>query len=232
MIYNELVLLDIVKSTFGVPQNLIELDDERILHILTTEVRRDFSKYHPLEQTFTLTEADLVDAYSNIYNIPEEKCSEVLNVKLVLDDATSVLSGFSSANRQVDYDLFDSLDRSLLNQGSSRAGQLTFRFQHPNLLTVNERSSNTLIVKANRLHLEDFSTVAFNEQDIVERYAKINIAEKLVGIRRKYGSFNTPLGEIQLDLETINEIISGKVEFMESERKAGNLTKRIPLIIA
>lgn len=232
MVYNELVLLDIVKSAFGVPENLIELDDERIIHILTTEVRRDFSKYHPLEQTFTLNESDLVNIDSNIYIIPEDKCKEIMNVKLVLDDATSVLSGFSAANRQVDYDLFDSLDRSLLNQGSSRAGQLTFKFQHPNKLAVNERSSNTLIVKANTLHLEDFSSVAFNEQDILERYAKINIAEKLVGIRRKYGTFNTPFGEIQLDIETINEIIAGKTEFMESERKAGNLTKRIPLIIA
>lgn len=230
--YTELDLLESVKSAFGVPNNLIELDDERILNFLIKEVRRDFSKYHPYERTFTLTESDLINVNSNIFTIPEEKCSEIINVKSVLDDATSVLSGFSASNNRVDFDLLDSIDRTMSTQGSSRSGELTFKFQHPNELTVFERSSNTLVVKVNRLHLADFSTVSYNEQDILERYAKINIAEKLIAIRRKYGSFNTPFGEIQLDLETITEILASKQEFMESERKAGNLTKRIPFIIA
>lgn len=229
MRYNELHLLEVVKDTFGVPHNLLELDDEKLLHLLTNEVRRNFSKYHPMEKILYVNDANLVDQNSNVFLLPEDE--EIINVKSVIDTAYSTMSGLNMRGR-VGTDIYDLIDATLMNPGSSRDNQLTFKFQHPNILTVNERFSGELVIKANILHAIDFSTVSYNEIDLLEKYAKISVAERLLGIRRKYGTFNTPIGEIQLDLETINEIIQGKNEFIESERRVGNLSKRVPLIVA
>ena len=121
MIYNELNLLEVVKDTFGLPHNLLELDDEKLIHILTGEVRRNFSKYHPLEKIVSLDSSHLDgrEFTTNRFIIPEELCSEIMNVKMVLDASSSYMTGLMST-KSVGKNLFDMIDSALMQQYTSR----------------------------------------------------------------------------------------------------------------
>ena len=191
-----------IKKKLGFPYTIIEKSDEDILQdIIYDEALKTFSKYFPLEELIRREDCEKDPNYEAVWNFPTNFQNRVISVKKVID-----------VNSEWDFKLVT--NNSIRIFGSE---------------TTTNQAYITIIAKT--LHKKDLSTIPINQEDIFIEYCTILLAEELLPIKKEFTRLGSPIGDIELNTEILQNIVDKKVEFMEKKfYNSAKLSKRIPIV--
>ena len=219
--FNERYVLEFIKIKLGFPYNIIEVDDDFILDSCITgqNILKQFSTFFPLEEIVTITRSNIIEGYNNRYHLPIEE--EIINVKKVLPtdfDNLGVID-FQSYNP-----IMNAID-GLLNDVQKIP--TTFKYIHLNSIEIyGSYFPSSFKIVCNCIHKRDLSTIPIGLQSKFITLALADLSSKLLAIRTKYNSINTPFGEINLSLDLLNTYIEDGKNLIENEFKSpSNLIK-------
>jgi hypothetical protein len=200
-------VLEDVKGRFGYPHTIIEISDEDILRkVIHGKALTLFSKFYPRSVMLYLGDMDIDTQRRNVFKIPSSKFDKILDVTDVID------GGGDKATFT-----FDGVD-------SIRV------FGEENTI---EFGTKNHIVKINAVHKPDLSSINFEHEEIFVHTCMVELARLILPIRKHFPTISTPVGEIQLDIETPQALIDGWEEFRrEYYYHAGTYSSRKPFRIA
>jgi hypothetical protein len=226
---NETDMLDYVKGRLGFPYNPIELKDDELLNIIIRKARREFSKYYPVEYLVDLTDSNRVGpAISNIYQLTLPEGQELLSIRKIIDYNNSSLKAYTRySNKELSFNYFDN---DIIND--IETDHISYKILPNNQVQVLSGATARMTAICNIEHAMDFSTVTSqNHVEALEEFALGEVCIRLFSVRSMYSTVNTPLGEINLNLDFLRERIEEYKTFKENIAKAAALNRINPVYV-
>jgi hypothetical protein len=205
-------IVSYIKRTLGTPFVSIELVDSIIETIVIEDVLPIFTQYVPDSNRIIIDKSkkdQRVDPkIKNLYWVRDPDEREVLCVV----DVTETHGALIASNYPIILPIgsYESLPEMVLNIHKAEyamkysTSDLTWK-QEQNLNQVwiygNDSLSNYYSVRYTRTHAEDLSTVPY---EYIQSFRDLSLAQVQIvlgNIRQKYGTLNTPLGDIQINTE-------------------------------
>jgi len=222
--FNTSRVLDYVKSSLGFPFVQIELTDEQIMDYIKTYTLREFSQYVPWVKKIPMNlqlESLKVADRQNEYYIFVNEGEEIMNVAEIYypnDDlyfyGHPVLGPVDHYGlREFAYQAVTAMDVKMYSSYDR-----TFEFIHPNIVRispVNAIQTQYVTVEAEMIQPSDFSKIPNEFQVLFCKFAAADIKIRLFHARSKYQNLRTPFGEINLNLEAVQEGKEEKRELLE-----------------
>jgi len=108
---------------------------------------------------------------------------------------------------------------------------MSFDFIHPNKIRIYRAVNiNYTVITAKVLHSKDLTSIPYNEEDIFIELCTILLAEELLPIKKEFARVGTPIGDIEMDIETVQRYVDSKQDFFDKKlHNVSKLSKRLPL---
>lgn len=248
--FNEQTVLNYIKTNLGVPFNILEFDDDFLINevIVNHNYLKEFSAYFPKEEHIPLVRENslsyimneekdkkpeenknqsyLKEVEDNIWLIEPKDGSEILGVKRIIHNSLHDL-----------YQVYDVMhyshptDISTYNLNSSMlAPTLTYKFTYPNKLQVfglgvNFRLAYASIAVCETVH-KGLETIPSSLHFAYNKFCLYTTAVLLLHVRTKYENFSTPFGELNLNLNWLQDLAAKKAELIEEFRRPSNFNQR------
>lgn len=243
--FNETTVLEYIKREFGVPFNILEFDDDYIVEKVIRDQTnlKEFSRYFPKEERVILDthnneravleklynsnpkkykDMPLPTVDSNIWVLDSD--NEILGVKRIINnpinDSLAYYADMYSIDNPVESATFD-LTRSFMNK------PITHKFLHPNRVEIKGycRPGRMLAI-LETVHDNDLSTIPSSLHIDYKNLCVYNTAELILRVRNKYTNMSTPFGELNLNIDWIQQIADKKMELIQSFAAPSNFTSR------
>lgn len=226
------MLVDHVKSRFGVSHRKIELDDEAIVNCLVDTTLKTLSIYAPYYCTLKLNLAqNEVMPGMNTYFVPEVLGDEftVMSIEQafptsgsnVMSSGAAGATFFMPAGTDIQNIITSLAAAKFANMMQTQAiNPFTFEYLPPNMIRFNHNmSTSDMMLIARTTHRKDFSTFPFGMLDTIKELAFYDVALDIYSIRRHFSNMRTLFAEINLDMEMFNGIPAERREFIANLRK-------------
>lgn len=243
--FNENTVLDYVKQTLGVPFNIIEFSDEELINniILNHNYLKEFSQYFPKEERIELNmennQSTIIEKlkttnpekYEKYKRQPElsnrwvlDVDNEILGVrKIISSSSNEVLAFYSDVinyGNPVDF-ATTQMTRSLVEQ------PMTHIFYYPNIVEVKGYPKNRIMTAVlDVVHDNDLSSIPSTLHHSYNKLCLYNTASALLGIRYKYANMSTPFGELNLNIEYLQQLADKKQELIQEFKSPANFASR------
>lgn len=224
--YSEQDLLTYIKEMFGYPYNPIELNDTLLTDIIKRTVR-DFSKYFPHRENIVLNpQVNGVPGNLRNYIIQGPNPSmELLTVTQIIGYPFAVNDIYREISiGMYDNDMVNSINKYIVTFQLGSNGEIT--------LLNNYSMSTNFIAKCTFTHSLDLSTIKNKHQEALEAIACSYTAKRLLAIRSMYETVGTGLGDVNLNLQYLNDLIEAGNQQIEELKKAAVLAKYQPVLVS
>jgi len=201
-------VLGFCKLHMGWPYKSTEHSDETIKNYIDTHTINLFSSYVPDVANMTFTAADAVpgsDSHEYLINDPED--CDILDVKDVIH---SISDAFVTNHPWLFFPTYDDLPGHYMDIFRSRTQAMlsvtkkAYEFRPPNKLYIMPaRMITDFVVKYERTHPLDYSTIPAQFISIFLDLALADVKDLFASIREQYQNINTPWGEIPLNPEAL-----------------------------
>ena len=200
-----------VKMKLGYPHTPLEYSDDEILNYCRTVTIPEFSKWVPdvKELPLDLSDPSVGTEKPNEFKIVDPDGRPILNVvDVIFDQSNLIMSGFpilgtmgSDEDTILDYNL------QTFRGGMARKTSMFnyyYEFIKPNILRITPTpSKGPILVVYERYHLEDFSTIPPEFTTYFLDLCFADVALWLCRTRSIFRMFNTPFGDIELNIEDL-----------------------------
>lgn len=225
---NSTRLLDHIKGELGFPHIQIEVTDDVIIERIQRFSLRSFSYYVPYVKKTNLNitvTSNKVPGRANEYYISDDEGLEILNVKkLYFPQSDLLIHGHPPIGpvshielRQWALDVEMSMATKMFS-----SWDYTWEFMHPNVVRISPAPNTSadlanITVEYETIQPDDFRGIPNDLQMIFLDYALADIMILIGRIRKKYadGNLRTPMGEIPLSAEILDEGKEKKRELTE-----------------
>ena len=221
--------LSYIKRNMGYPKVSIELSDQDLIDIIQTESRILFQQYVPhSKRRFINKYSKKYRIKKNLYWVRDNNDLEIFWVQDVTPDETSALAtGWPYSLPTISVDnipyMLESINRAKINNQWSRSGLKWYQEHQGNQVWI--FSEDGLCTRYSILytceHNPDLSSIsgeyAIDFMNICLGFSKIAAGS----IRSKYGSLQTPVGEIPINNELAaegKELINATVEKLNTTK--------------
>jgi len=209
---DESTVLDYVKTQLVVPYMPLEINDEQIISIVRTTTLITFSRYVPDINEVTVNPSDPTyqTEHSNIYRILDPDGLPIIDVVAIYMDmngqyiAGHPLYGLLSGDY---HSVIEYIEQT--NQANTvfmfSQYRVTIEYIKPNLLRVTPNERYKFLVKYEREHKSDFSTIPNEFKMHFLKLAYADVARYIAKIRSQFREVNTPFGTIELNPDSLIE---------------------------
>jgi len=226
-------VLDFVKTELGYPYMIIEIPDEQIMNnIIQKEALLMYSNYYPYVETRTLTDDMLAENWMRKPPAGFTKLSTTIKfTKTNRDDSykfgkkDSLLKvppnespANMTASNMIKIDDEDLIRVVKVLSGIEEIGFTQFD-KHKYLLhwDIDTYWGNSTVIQMHKTHRQDLSSMNYEDFNRFKKLCLILTAKKILPIRRYNSQISTPIGEITVDVETVQMIADSLPEFIEKE---------------
>ena len=243
--FNENTILAYIKKMLGVPFNILELNDETLINdvILDHSFLKEFSQYFPKEERITLSqennERTIIESlkkknpnkykdinfknkFHNVWLLDSK--NEIIGIRdIIHNPANDILAYYGDimtyAN-PVETATYD-LTRSMIEK------PITFKFYYPNKVEVlGYNRSYDMIAIVDVVHDKDLSSIPSSLHLEYQKLCLYNTANLVLHIRQKYNNMSTPFGELNINVEWMQELAGRKQELLQQFKSPGNFASR------
>jgi hypothetical protein len=207
MLQNWNNIISHIKYSLGIPYNLLEITDDDIINFLKNQVLPEFSQYVPNKLFIQLTPADSTGVNNQTFhqyeyklNIPDE--IYVLGVENVFFNQSSPFSENSWSSMFVDpTDIVLSNAYTTLRESLQVVPE--FNYLPPRTITLSLLMGNGVIAEVNTIHnaLDTIPPDLYN--NTFKKMCLSGVLKYLYNIRSKFSNLTTPFGEIQLNIQDL-----------------------------
>jgi len=210
-----------IEANIGYKFRDIEIDDNEIMDAIINHTLPVFSSYFPCQYRKFLTPCDRVPDTMNQFFIdstdPQEPY-EILGVSQIyvgdynnLGYDTSMILGYNYASGFSN--IFANLGRMAINP-------VVFEFIPPNRVEIRPNSYKTnFLIELKVVHPPHLRTIHPGMEEYFKRLALYDIQIYLYNIRSRFQTLNTPFGQIDLNLDILNDAFSKREELLELFRR-------------
>lgn len=208
MIQNWNNIINFIKYNLGVPFNLLEISDDDIIEFLKNQVLPEYAQYEPHKLFVKLTSANITKTQLNrTYN--EYEYTIDLPDDIYITGIENVMWNTSSTFAESSWSsiLIDPTDIVLSNAYSAMRQSLQvipeFNYMPPRTIVLSVNMGNGIIAEVNTIHdkLETISPDLYN--NVFKQMCLSAVLKYLYNIRSKFSSVSTPFGDIQLNLQDL-----------------------------
>jgi len=217
------IVLDYVKRNLGFPYNFIEITDEDILSYIRNYALREFSRYKPYVYTYFITKDMKIS--DDTFRIPLEADHEILSIKKIIPDMSAYMIPGYQINPFPSFDRMPEFHLKNMKAGTQYTMSwynFSFEFLPPDRIRIIPNMLDSFAVRANLIHLPDFSTIPEDWSKIFLDLALANVLEYVASIRSQFQNFSTPFGEIPVSSENMlsraSDIRSRVIETLRGAR--------------
>jgi len=219
-----------VKKKLGYPHTPIEYSDDEILDYCRTVTIPEFSKWVPdtKEYVVDLGSPEVQTEKPNEYKLIDPDGRPILNVvDVVFDQSALITSGFPVIGTLgADEDTVLQYHLQTFRGGMALKTSM-FNYYHefvkPNILRITPTPpARPVLVVYERYHLEDFSTIPPEFATYFLDLCFADVALWLCRTRSIFRTFNTPFGDIELNVEDLRSEAQELRSRLLEELKAAN----------
>jgi len=209
-------VLNFIKQRLGHPYVPLELTDELIVtDIIQKEALQMYSNFYPFieyrQADMTMLPEFWVDFENEQPNESPHNITESNMIMVKDEDLIAVMEIFGG-QRNMDFTQID------------RHKYLIHEDIHTRYIDI--------VLKMKKYHRKDLSTIKPQDYRRFMELCLILTAQRLLPIRKFASQISTPVGEIQLDVETVQTLADSWQEFKEKELdNVRTFARRSPLII-
>jgi len=227
---NESTVLNYIKTKLALPYLPLELSDDDILNIVRYITIPFFSKYIPDVYELSIDSSD--DKYKtnkdNEFKILDPDGLPILNVlECIFDQSAMTMSGEpimglmgGDWNSLIKYVSDVEKGRSISKYSAMR---YTIEFKAPNIIRIMPKPSGKFIVRYEREHKHDFSTIPTEFKTHFLDLAYADVANQVSKIRQHFREIQTPFGTVELNTDKLDEEIRDIRDKFMDELKNYNL---------
>ena len=196
-------VLNYVKTEL--PQQIIELSDKEIIDVIKTKTLPLFSQYFPAKEKYIIDETHLCDESTGSFKIPIDDTGRIIDI---YDVYLNIAGGdvVSTKDRVIDSLLGGWLSK--MNDVTSPAPIPYLDPTNPGCITfgqdlsyVSQYLPMTIILKVIHKDLSTIPTEYFYRFFLPLAAADVKLT--LAKARMKYGMLNTPIGQINLNVDAL-----------------------------
>ena len=207
----------------------IELTDEQIINIIKEPLLAMLDQYIPALKVYEPPPELLSNWQSSVtIEIPDEN---IVSVVKVLPDYVFGLTKYSTVPMFLTIEQALSIYNNLINKtpGYALTTTLFWKFYPPNKLSIFNIVKQAITIIYVVRHSADLSTVPEAFRWTVYKIALALVKKSLGMARRKYATFNTPFG--QIDIFSTDLYSEGVQELKEIEEELKTIPPVVPLLL-
>lgn len=221
------LIMNHIKGRLGATHRKLELSDDDLVRLLRDETLNTLSVYFPYFIEYRIDmRNDRVENMSNTYHLPTEIGGfRLLGVEKVIPATGNNVSGNALAYTILGGDAMSAMSNFMntkLSNGMSMAmlPPETFQFMPPNLVRLhNYYTQGSALCVLKTTHREDFTTFSPGLLESIKALALADVSNDLLGIRQYFSNVGTTFGEINLNLESLQQWSGRRDDLIESFRK-------------
>lgn len=204
-------VLGYIKRSVGIELNLLELSDEEIVEGLKADVLGRFSNHVPNKEYVLISNSNRVASANTAnpqftYKLPIPDDDVVLDVYEVYPSSSDNVLGDMTEIMSMSYDgaIDTVIANSMIDALKSIGVQNTWEFVPPYYI-VFDQEINSAIVSYNVAH-ETLTTIRPDlYSEIFKPMCLANVLYRLIKLRSKFDTLNTPFGPINLNIADLKE---------------------------
>jgi len=217
-------ILSAIHVELGSAVMSLELNDQKIIELIQSQVLPEFSAYSGLHKWYKMEESNIISSDPVLRYQFTDFPYKIMEVISKVDKMNDI--GYSQEFEHIhgSMDIVDSLTRSNYRDMAEMVrGNNTWRFIGPDIIEVTKAAmsymTDDFIVEVEVVH-DDPTTIATDMYDLFKDLAIAYIMNAIGKIRKKFNNFNTPFGEIRMNSEElISDAKEMRREALESLRK-------------
>ena len=201
-----------IKKKLGASHHNIELLDNHIMETVFQETLPIFSRYFPYFNRIVVTPSiDHVDGRAGIYYLKTPL--DILGISRVLvgNIVTHLTSISNFYSNPVDRQFLADLEGLVINP-------FTFKWWPPDKLEVFPKSLSYLepfLVEVKCVHPKHLQTIPDTMREEFFKLAVYDVRDGLYQIRKRFSTLNTAFGNIELNMQDLEEAESKREELLE-----------------
>ena len=206
-------VLRYINRNLGASMQELELNEDEIMEIVFQESLPTFSKYFPYIMKLEISHKCLVPGQLNSYYLPYQEGIKYSGVHNIL---TPNVSYYGNTMLTVNT---SPLTSQILEDGYSMSvTPITWDFQEPNIVRIYPRlmSSTDVLVEAKCVHPKHMKTINFGMREHFLKLCYLDVLVSLYPLRKRFSSLNTPLGNIELFLDQVEQASSQREELLNT----------------
>jgi len=216
-------ILDFIKRSLGTELNLLELSDDEIIQGLREDVLSRFSNHVPTKEYILIDHSNLVKSENAATPQYTYKLS-VAEGKIILDIFEVYLPSSGFHNEVISEIIEGSYEgaidavitNTMMDAIKSIGVQNTWEFVPPDLI-IFDQEIRAAVVVYNTVH-EDLTTIRPDlYYEIFRPMCLQNVLYRLIKLRSKYDTLNTPFGPINLNIQDLKEEYASLTDKIETK---------------
>lgn len=214
----------------------LEITHDEIIDNIKDETLRIFSKFFPYQERAVVSVDDRVEPYDNRYYIHTQ--NECIGINRFIGSSLLGANYVTGLLHPIAADMLlgDPISRQLnIDLLSFTTNPVTVQYYEPGMIEITPAYANVKchVIVANVVHPDHFQTIPINLEDEFMKYALADTKCTLYTMRTRFQNIQTPYGNMELFLESLQNGEEEKRQLVETWRaQSHKYSKRKKIWIA